>query len=108
MNAPHHSLFVLTRDFTSDPTAQYLLRRALGARRRGRVVTVVLRGIAAERATADEQSAPPLLSRLCASGAQILLAEGVAPPGGNVSYGTIGDAALTDLLLSPDVEALWC
>jgi hypothetical protein len=70
----------------------------------------VLRGVAAEIARADEPTdgPPTLLARLRAVGAHVLAEEGANRPVDGVGYDTISDAGLTDLLLEPGVEALWC
>ena len=110
MTAPRHALFVLTRDFQEDATARYLLRRALGTCRRGNLVTVLLRGSAAERAVLgpSEQAPPAPLDRLLRAGARVAVDAQLNQSSNGVAFLTMDEDELTDLLLDPTVEALWC
>jgi hypothetical protein len=115
LSEPRRYLFVITRDLCDDPSAQYMLRRALGACRRGAAVTVVLR----DRATSCLARAGDLalVARLLSSGVTIFVQYGDGEqPGGTsnlvdavgVRVATLSDEELADLLLDAAVEAHWC
>jgi hypothetical protein len=113
LTEPRRYLFVLTRDLAVDPSAQYLLRRALAAARRGAAVTVVLR----DRATGCLAQAGELalVARLLASSVTLLTQQIEATNGAadlldaaGISIGTLSEDGLADLLLDPAVESHWC
>jgi hypothetical protein len=108
-------LFVITRDIAEDPSAQYLLRRAISTCRRGASVTVVLRDRAASCLVRAGEHA--LVARLLGSGATIFVQPGdrmrtngswEALDATGISVSALSDDALADLLLDVAVEAHWC
>ena len=110
VSAPGRYLFIITRDLSNDPSAQYLLRRALSSDRRGARVTVVLRERALGCLTLQEEQV--LVTRLLTSGVRLFAQCAHAPAyerdGVCIPIASLNDGELADLLLDNGVESHWC
>ena len=110
MSALGRYVFVITRDLSNDPSAQYLLRRALSSDRRGAGVTVVLRDRALGCLSLSEEQV--LVTRLMTSGVRLFAqcSNGAAyeRDGVCIPIASLGDGELADLLLDGGVECHWC
>jgi hypothetical protein len=100
-------LFVITRDPTTDPSAIYTLRIALGLQRRQHDVSVVLADAALPGASSSEyvQRLEPLVS----AGARLLaLTEAAFAELDSLGCPKVSQDALADLLTQPGTTAQWC